>query len=155
MKKLALILLVIASTFASCSKTDNSPPFDAAAQAATDDAAIQAYIKNNSIAAFKDPSGVYYQIITAGTGAQATSSSTITCNYSGKYLDGTSFTQGTLTPTPLANLIPGWIYGIPHCKVNGRILLLIPSALGYGHSPTNGIKGDAVLIFTIDLTGAQ
>jgi FKBP-type peptidyl-prolyl cis-trans isomerase FkpA len=151
MKKLALILLVITATFASCSKTDNTPPFDTAAQAATDDAAIQAYLKTNSITAIKDPSGLYYQIVTQGTGVNPTASSTITANYSGKYTDGTAFTSGTLPATSLSGLIQGWVIGIPYIQAGGRIILYIPSALGYGHQPTNGIRSDAVLIFTIDL----
>jgi len=155
MKKLALILLVITATFASCSKTDNATPFDAAAQAATDDATIQAYLSTNSLTATKDASGLYYQIVTQGTGVNPTASSTISVNYSGKYTDGTIFDHGTLTQYKLSNLITGWIIGLPYVKNGGRIILYLPSALGYGHTPSNGSRADAVMIFTIDLTGVQ
>ena len=150
MKKFILIILVLATGMSSCSKSDS---FDAGAQAATDDTAIQAYIKTNNITATKDASGLYYQVITQGTGANATANSNVTVNYSGKYLDGTAFTTGSLSKTPLYTLIPGWIIGIPYVKAGGRIVLYIPSGLGYGHSPTNGIRADAVLIFTIDVLG--
>jgi FKBP-type peptidyl-prolyl cis-trans isomerase FkpA len=155
MKKLALILLIVTATLASCSKTDNTVPFDAAAQAATDDATIQAYLKANSLTATKDASGLYYQIVTQGTGVNPTASSTISVNYSGKYTDGFIFDHGTLTQYKLAYLIQGWIIGIPYVQNGGRIILYLPSALGYGHTPSNGSRADAVMIFTIDLTGVQ
>jgi FKBP-type peptidyl-prolyl cis-trans isomerase len=154
MKKLALILLVITATFASCSKSSSSS-FDPAVQAAADDATIQAYLKANSLTATKDPSGVYYQIVTQGTGVNPTASSVVSVNYSGKYTDETIFDHGTLTKYALSGLIQGWIIGLPYVKVGGRIILYIPSGLGYGHSPSNGSRADAVMIFTIDLTGVQ
>ena len=70
--------------------------FDAAAQAATDDAAISAYLKANNITtAVKDPSGLYYLVTTAGTGAYPTASATVTVNYEGKLLNGVKFDTGT------------------------------------------------------------
>jgi FKBP-type peptidyl-prolyl cis-trans isomerase FkpA len=155
MKKFILILLVISAAFSSCSKTDNAPPFDAAAQAVADDATIQAYLKANSLTATKDPSGLYYQIVTQGTGVNPTASSLVSVNYSGKYTDETVFDHGTLSKYQLGYLIQGWVIGLPYVKLGGRIILYIPSALAYGHNPSNGSRSDAVMIFTIDLTGVQ
>jgi FKBP-type peptidyl-prolyl cis-trans isomerase FkpA len=151
MKKHLCLLISFFLILSSCSKKDN---FDATAQAATDDAAIQAYISSKSLTnVVKLSSGVYYQIITAGTGTSPIASSTITANYTGKYLDGTTFDSGTLNKVALSGLVSGWGYGLPYCKTGGRILLLIPSGLGYGHTPSNSINADAVLVFTIDLIG--
>jgi len=159
MKKLFIFLSILSIIFSGCAK-DESVPFDAAAQAATDDALIQTYIKANNITAVKDPSGLYYQILTPGTGAYPTATSTISVNYSGKLLNGTTFDSGTLNNQPLSptansnGLIPGWIVGIPKINTGGRILLLVPSGLGYGNSsPGAGIPANAVLVFTIDLIG--
>ncbi len=156
MKKVLLVLLVFTVVLMSCGK-DTSTSFDASAQAAIDDGDIQTYLKSNSISATKDISGLYYQIVTAGTGASPSSNSVISVNYSGKYLDGTSFTNGsqTLNLVALASLIAGWQIGIPYDKVGGRIILYIPSALGYGHTPPSALRPDAVLIFTIDLTAVK
>lgn len=154
MKKLIIILFVLASGLSSCKKDATVAPASTP-QSVIDNGDIQTYLKANNITATKDSSGLYYQIITQGTGVNPTANSTITANYSGKYLDGTSFTTGNLPPTKLSGLIQGWIIGIPFVKVGGRIVLYIPSGLGYGHSPTNGIRSDAVLIFTIDLFSAQ
>ena len=153
MKKLLFALVAFATILSSCKKSDS---FDATAQAATDDAAIQAYIKANNITATKDPSGVYYQILTPGTGIQPTVNSNVWVNYTGRFLDGTTFDSGTINNTPLTNLIVGWRIGIPYDKVGGRILLLIPSGLAYGHTPTNtSMRADAVLVFDVTLTNAQ
>jgi FKBP-type peptidyl-prolyl cis-trans isomerase len=149
MKKYLLLIAVFVTVFSSCSKDS----FDATKQAAKDDAAIQAYISANNITATKDASGIYYQVITSGTGAYPTVNSLITVNYTGKLLNGTVFDSGSLPSTALNTLIKGWQYGIPHINTGGRILLLIPSALGYGNTAQGSIPANSVLIFTIDLTG--
>ena len=149
MKKYLLLLAVFVTVVSSCSKDS----FDPAKQAAKDDAAIQAYISANNITATKDPSGVYYQVVAPGTGAYPTVNSLITVNYTGKLLNGTVFDSGSINSTALNSLVKGWQYGLPHINTGGRILLLIPSALGYGNTTTGSIPANSVLIFTVDLTG--
>ncbi|HEY9001996.1 MAG TPA: FKBP-type peptidyl-prolyl cis-trans isomerase [Mucilaginibacter sp.] len=149
MKKYLLLLAVFVAAFSSCSKDS----YDPTKQAAKDDAAIQSYIAANNITATKDASGVYYQVITPGTGAYPTASSLVTVNYTGKLLNGTVFDSGSIQSTALNTLIQGWQKGLPHINTGGRILLLIPSALGYGNSAQGSIPANSVLVFTIDLTG--
>ena len=152
MKKYILILSLVLAGFSSCKKDS----FDASAQAAKDEAAIQAYLTANpSIKATKDPSGVYYQVLTEGTGANPTSNSVVTVNYVGKLLSGSQFDSGAFT-TGLAassSVIAGWKTGLLHAKTGGRILLIIPSALAYGNSAQGSIPANSVLVFTIDLIG--
>jgi FKBP-type peptidyl-prolyl cis-trans isomerase FkpA len=155
MKKHILILSLFIVGFASSCKKDKTDNFDAKAQAAKDDVTIQAYLTANpSIQAVKDPSGLYYQLITPGTGANPTVASTVTVNYVGKLLNGTQFDTGTYTTglTAADNVIEGWKYGLLHAKVGGRILLIIPSGLAYGNFAQAGIPANSVLLFTIDLT---
>jgi len=149
MKRYFLLLTFFIIAISSCKKDS----FDPAKQAATDDAAIKAYIAANNITAVKDPSGLYYQVITPGTGAFPTVNSTVNVNYSGKLLNGSFFAaSGSNLTSPLSGLIEAWKIGIPHVNSGGRILLLVPSALGYGNSsPGTGIPANSVLIFTIDL----
>ena len=149
MKKYLLSLALFVAALSSCKKDGITP----AQQAAKDDAAIQAYISANNITATKDPSGVYYQVITPGTGAYPNVNSLISVNYTGKLLNGTVFDSGTISSTALNTLVKGWQYGIPHINTGGRILLLIPSALGYDNAAQQGIPANSVLIFTVDLTG--
>lgn len=156
MKKYILTLSLFVIAFASCKK-DSGTTFDAAAQAKIDDAAIQTYLTANpNITATKDASGLYYQVITAGTGANPTTASTVNVNYTGKVLNGTQFATSANLTSPLSGLIPGWQIGIPKTKTGGRVLLIIPSALGYGNnSPGAAIPNNSVLIFTIDLINFQ
>ncbi|HVW12316.1 MAG TPA: FKBP-type peptidyl-prolyl cis-trans isomerase [Mucilaginibacter sp.] len=150
MKKYLLLFAFFTLASASCKK---DTPFDPAKQAAADDAAIQAYIKANNLNPTKDPSGLYYQVLIPGSGGYPNANSVITANYTGKLLNGTVFDSGTVGNQLLTNLVKGWQIGIPHINTAGRILLLVPSALGYGNASTNGIPANSVLIFTIDLTG--
>ena len=148
MQKLLLLIALFMICLSACKKDS----FDAAKQAATDDALIQAYIKTNNITATKDASGLYYQVVTPGTGAYPTASSTVNVNYQGKLLNGSVFAPSANLSSPLSNLIQGWQIGIPHINKGGRILLLIPSALGYGNNAQGSdIPANSVLVFTIDL----
>ncbi|MGN6639951.1 MAG: FKBP-type peptidyl-prolyl cis-trans isomerase [Mucilaginibacter sp.] len=149
MKKYLLLLFLIPAAFSSCKK-DN---YDPVKQAASDDAAIQAYIKAHNITATKDSSGLYYEVVTPGTGNYPNINSTVTVNYTGKLLNGTVFDSATSYQTLLSNVVKGWQIGIPHINTGGRILLLIPSALGYGNQAEGSIPKNSVLVFTIDLLG--
>jgi len=148
-----LMLVAVITVVSSCSKDD----YDAEKQAAKDDALIVEFIAKNNIPAVKHSSGLYYQIITPGTGASVTAASTVGVNYEGKFLNGTQFDKSTQTVTfPLTGVIEGWTIGVPLIKVGGRIRLIIPSTLGYGNqSPGGGIPKNSVLDFTIDLLNAQ
>jgi FKBP-type peptidyl-prolyl cis-trans isomerase FkpA len=152
MKKYLLFFGALFILCSSCIKTSTAPPFNAAQQAITDDNLIKAYIAANNITAVKDSSGLYYSVITPGTGAYPTLSSTVNVNYSGKLLSGAFFAQTGPLTSRLATLILGWQIGVPHINTGGTILLLVPSALGYGNSsPGDGIPANSVLVFTINL----
>lgn len=149
MKKYLLLITLLIVAISSCKKDS----FDPAKQAAADDAAIQAYIKANNIIATKDASGLYYSVITAGTGDYPSANSTVTVNSTGKLLDGTVFDTEAGLEVPLSSVIQGWRIGLPHINTGGRILLMIPSVLGYGNQANGSIPKNSVLIFTIDLLG--
>lgn len=157
MKKIFLFLAFFTLVFSACKKSSTTTPtVDPAAQAKIDDDKIQAYLKANpSITATKDPSGLYYQVITQGSGTAPTVNSTVRVAYRGTLLDGTQFDTNANFSSPLKNLIKGWQIGIPFIKPDGRILLIIPSALGYGNNPQSGIPANSVLVFTIDLFAVQ
>lgn len=149
MKKLLMICSFLMIVASACRK-DSSDDYPAQ-QAIVDDNQIQAYISANKIVATKDPSGVYYSIITPGTGAYPTTSSTLSVNYTGQFISGTVFDSGNLSNFTLNSVIKGWLYGVPHINTGGRILLMIPSALAYGPQGRGTIPGNAVLVFSIDL----
>jgi FKBP-type peptidyl-prolyl cis-trans isomerase FkpA len=158
MKKYFLLLGLLVVTLTSCLKLSNQEttqptPVDPVIQAKADSLAITAYLAANpSITAKRDSaSGLYYQIITPGTGTNPTANSVITVAYTGKLLNGTQFDSQASYTQALSGLIPGWIIGIPFIKTGGRILLIVPSALGYGNQLIGQIPANSVLVFTVDL----
>jgi FKBP-type peptidyl-prolyl cis-trans isomerase FkpA len=162
MKKYLFILSVLALGFASCSKDTASTPVptvDAAAQAKIDDDAIVAYLAAHpAIVATKDASGLYYQIIAPGTGAQITSASTVNVKYEGRTLQNAVFGADDDFATELApstNIIAGWKVGLPKLKNGGKILLILPSALAYGPNTNGPIVANSVLIFYITVNAVN
>lgn len=147
-----LLFSLFVICLSSCKKNDVTSE-----QAAIDDAKIQAYIKANNITVTKDPSGIYYQVIKAGPDTNPSSypiaKSTIQVSSTGKLLNGTTFNQHTVQDFLLSSTIKGWQIGIPHINTKGRLLLIVPSALGYGATVQNNAPANSVLVFTIDLIG--
>jgi FKBP-type peptidyl-prolyl cis-trans isomerase len=148
MKKFLLFLFAPLVILVSCSKDK----FDSAKQAATDDAAIKAYIgTDTAFHATTDGSGVYYKIVTQGTGAKPTASSTVKVTYTGMLLNGTKFVSNSTITQSLSTLIAGWQSGLLYLQAGGRIILVIPSREGYGNTAQDNIPKNSVLVFTIDL----
>ena len=146
--RILLALFLVVGVFSSCKK-ELSPE----KQAAKDDKTIENFISKNSILATKHTSGLYYQIISAGTGVSPTSISNVKVDYEGKLLNGNVFDKSSTSATfALNRLIAGWQIGIPLIKKGGSIRLIVPSGLAYGSSsPGAGIPKNAVLDFKIDL----
>ena len=157
MKKNLLLLFAPLLILLSCSKKD-SQTTDLTRQAIKDETAIKAYLATNtSIQATRDPSGLYYQILKQGTGNNATATSLFTGNYTGKLLNDTTFAGGSFNKIPLSDFsLKGLIIGLPLIKEGGSILLIIPSALGYGDNPSNlNVPANSVVVFTVDLTALE
>lgn len=152
--KIYFTMLISMVVIASCSKDK----FDANAQMAIDEELIKKHIATNNIPATKHTSGLYYQIITPGTGKTISSSSTVYVQYIGKLLSGTTFQEqtGSTVPLNLGETIKGWQIGIPLIKEGGQIRLIIPSPLAYGKdSPSASIPAKSVLDFTIYVSKVQ
>lgn len=117
------------------------------------DADIQKYIADNNLTAVKSDSGLYYVITTQGTGAKPTSTSSVTVDYKGYFLDGKVFDQSSSDGItfPLNRVIQGWTEGITYFNEGGEGILIIPYQLGYGINSYNGISGGSALVFDIKL----
>ena len=102
------------------------------------------------------PSGLQYQVITEGKGAQPTAADSVTVNYKGTLIDGTvfdsSYSRNEPTTFPLNGVIPGWTEGLQLMKVGGKSKFFVPANLAYGaQSPTPTIPPNSVLVFEIEL----
>ncbi len=112
---------------------------------------MTSFAAKNNITYVSDPSGVLYQIITAGNNNKPKLTSTITVTYTGKLMNDKTFDSGTIT-YPLNNLIPGWQIALPFIGEGGQIKILIPSSLGYGSSGSGEIPGNSPLYFDVSLS---
>lgn len=112
---------------------------------------MTSFAAKNNITYVSDPSGVLYQIITAGNSNKPRLTSTITVTYTGKLMNDKTFDSGTIT-YPLNNLIPGWQIALPFIGEGGQIKILIPSSLGYGSSGSGEIPGNSPLYFDVSLS---
>lgn len=144
MKYLAPVLL-FAILFSSCNKEKR--------QAKKDEDIIVKYISDNHLNATATGTGLYYVIEVQGTGVQPTSTSQVTVAYIGYFTSAKIFDQSSAAGVTfgLSQVIKGWTEGIPYFKKGGKGKLLIPSKLGYGTEGANGIPGNTVLIFDVNL----
>lgn len=154
------LLFAAIALFAACSKSDNNDPQSTAcsvkAQYINDSSATQralmiAYCNNNGITYTIHPSGILYQIITPGDTAKPNLCTSLTMNYTGKFMTGIEFQNGTIT-SPLSGLIVGWQIAVPLIGKGGKIKMVIPSSLGYGaEGRPPAIPSNAPLYFEMSL----
>ena len=98
--------------------------------------------------------------IVVGTGAEVSSTSTITFHYtlmtwSNGAITESSWNSGLPATYPLSNLIVGWQQGIPGMKVGGRRLLVVPPDLGYGAQGSGLVGPNETLVFVMDIVSVS
>jgi FKBP-type peptidyl-prolyl cis-trans isomerase FkpA len=148
-----LAVLILQSL--SCTKETVCKP----ATVKEDEAKILSYATANGITAQKHSSGLYYQVISTGTGEVPNTSSVISITYTGKLTNNDIFDEqmdATQTNWRLSSLIQGWQIGLPLIKKGGKIILLVPAALAYGcASPGGAIPANSILVFDINLVDVK
>jgi FKBP-type peptidyl-prolyl cis-trans isomerase len=103
------------------------------------------------------PSGLQYQVLTAGSGPKPKLSDTITCHYRGTLLNGTEFdssdAQAEPPALPVGQIIKGWSEALQLMPVGSKWRLFVPAELAYGDEGAgNGtIPPGATLIFDVEL----
>ncbi|MEP6747328.1 MAG: FKBP-type peptidyl-prolyl cis-trans isomerase [Bacteroidota bacterium] len=169
MRKVIAAFVIITVVLVSCYKNKvNTTTCDydpcALKASANEIAAVESYLAGAGITtATKHCSGLYYQIMSPGTGPVPTVCSYVSVNYKGSLTNGTVFDQTTATPASfsLISLIESWKKGIPLIKQGGKIRLYVPPSLGYGptdQKDQNGnvvIPANSILIFDIELVDVQ
>ncbi len=150
------LFLIIAIPFLmmSCKKSNSVSCNDTGVTSAAEITTLQTYLTDHSITAVQDPAGFFYEIIAPGTGVNPTINSTVSVNYTGKFLSGTIFDSNAGRPVvtfPLTGVIRGWQLGVPLIKKGGSINLYLPPTLAYGCYDYSGIPGNSCLIFNIEL----
>lgn len=110
----------------------------------------------------KTRSGLYYQDLVAGNGAEAKAGQQATVHYTGWLPDGSKFDSSKDRNDPFAfrlaarQVIAGWDEGVAGMKIGGRRRLVLPPALGYGvRGAPPDIPPSSVLIFDVELLGVK
>jgi FKBP-type peptidyl-prolyl cis-trans isomerase FkpA len=164
-----LPLAVLFFSLSACMKTNvsNECDFDACAFKApeTEVNAVMGYLSAQGITdATKHCSGLFYKIVTPGTGPQPNPCSDVTVRYKGKFTNGSVFDQTTTAEGisfNLGSLITGWRSGIPLVGAGGKIILYIPPALAYKYDDIRDSSGsiviprNSILVFEIELLSVR
>ncbi len=103
-------------------------------------------------------SGLIYEEIVVGSGAEAAAGQQVSVHYTGWLTDGTKFDSSKDRNDPFefhlgrGQVIAGWDEGVQGMKVGGSRKLTIPPALGYGARGAGGvIPPNATLVFEVEL----
>ncbi|MBO7068418.1 MAG: FKBP-type peptidyl-prolyl cis-trans isomerase [Bacteroidaceae bacterium] len=103
--------------------------------------------------------GVYYEVLTEGTGEIPADTSRVKVNYEGKLINDTifdsSYQRGEPTTFRCNQVIPGWTEALTHMPVGSTWMVYIPQEQAYGERETNKIKPFSCLIFKIELVGIE
>lgn len=105
------------------------------------------------------PSGLQYEIISAGTGPKPTASNEVTVHYTGRLIDGTVFDssveRGQPATFPVTGVIQGWVEALQLMPQGSKWKLTIPYNLAYGERGTRGIPPFSPLVFEVELISIQ
>ena len=104
----------------------------------------------------KTATGLIYQEIKAGKGAQPKDVDTVKVHYVGTLIDGKEFDSSVKRGEPvefsLGQVIPCWTEGVAKMKVGGKARLVCPADLAYGDQGRPPvIPAGATLVFEVEL----
>ena len=111
-------------------------------------------------------SGLQYEDITVGSGAEAKAGAYVSVHYTGwlyqNGVKGAKFDSSKDRNDPFVfalgagMVIRGWDEGVQGMKIGGKRTLIIPAELGYGARGAGGvIPPNATLKFDVELLGVQ
>ncbi|MFH1870043.1 MAG: FKBP-type peptidyl-prolyl cis-trans isomerase [Pseudomonadota bacterium] len=105
-------------------------------------------------------SGLVYEEVVVGEGAEACAGQMVTVHYTGWLTNGSKFDSSKDRNDPFrfalgrGQVIGGWDEGVQGMKIGGTRKLTIPPALGYGARGAGGvIPPNATLVFEVELLG--
>lgn len=153
---LGVVLMAVA--FTACEK---DAPYDKQTQLEIDDAIIAAYLVDSSVTGMiKHSSGLYYNILRAGSGSAVSEEDTVYSNYSLKILKDSAMLSRSMDSTfrfQLPGYMEGWKTGVSLIRPGGSIRLIVPSPLGYQQRAitTPKIPPNSILDITLEIVSVK
>jgi FKBP-type peptidyl-prolyl cis-trans isomerase FkpA len=140
--------VTVALTVAACAKSEK--PGEAAPAAKEESAAPAG---GNVVTT---ASGLQYEVLASGSGAQPGPTDTVTVHYRGTLVDGTEFDsshkRGQPSQFPVNRVIPGWTEALQLMKEGDKWKLTIPPNLAYGERGAGAlIPPNSTLVFEVEL----
>lgn len=104
----------------------------------------------------KTPSGLIYESLKDGAGAQPTAQSSVQVHYRGTLVDGTefdsSYKRGEPATFPLNRVIKCWTEGVAKMKEGGKAKLICPPETAYGSRGAGAaVPPNATITFEVEL----
>lgn len=102
------------------------------------------------------PSGLQYEVLTAGEGEKPTAASTVRTHYHGTLINGSvfdsSYDRGQPAEFPVGGVIKGWTEALQMMPVGSKWRLYVPHDLAYGEQGAGGAIGPfSTLVFDVEL----
>ncbi|HMR85494.1 MAG TPA: FKBP-type peptidyl-prolyl cis-trans isomerase [Niabella sp.] len=158
MKKFLFVLsagLLLITAVTGCLKNEKATPCVSKTVQEELPAMIK-YATDSSITYQQHESGILYEIIEPGTGANPTATSTVKAKYQGRLLNGQLFDGSTDGVSfNLSEVIKGWTIAVPLLKKGGKMKMIIPSSLAYDCHPYYPFFHNKPLYFYIELVDVQ
>ena len=99
--------------------------------------------------------GIYYKVLTEGTGEIPADTSRVKVHYEGRLINDTIFDSSYKREEPTTfrcnQVIPGWTNALTHMPVGSKWEVYIPQDQAYGDRQAGEIKPFSTLVFTIEL----
>ncbi|MCC6691687.1 MAG: FKBP-type peptidyl-prolyl cis-trans isomerase [Bacteroidia bacterium] len=119
---------------------------------------LERFIQQNNISVSPTESGLYIVTMQEGTGKEIAEGQTASVKYSGKFLNGQVFDATDMhdgKPIDVSvgkgQVIPGWEEALLKMKKGQKVLLVVPSALGYGSQGMGHIPPYSPLLFEMEI----
>ncbi len=103
----------------------------------------------------KSDSGLHYKILNPGGEQRAALTDSVKVHYTGTLTDGTVFDssreRGQPATFPVNRVVSGFSEGVRLVGPGGRVMLYIPSNLGYGDNGQGSIPPRSTLVFDVEV----
>lgn len=106
-----------------------------------------------------EPDELQVSVVDEGTGSEVTRADMVIVDYAGMVWGSdeafdSSYERGQPMSFPLSGVVQGWRDGLAGQKVGSRVIISVPSELGYGPMGGNaraGIGPDDTIVFVVDI----